>query len=220
MIPREVRALDYGFRAPDYGFGVWTSVQINALRAISCNWVKASDLLMRSGMGLALALADTWRGSVGEDTTEGSSLADDPGFLAALDDIDHEMEPSRGSENIGRGPVGEDTIEGSPVADDPGFVAALDDLDRGVLDARENAAAITKRPPLVTRLVIPGTHGPQRLSGRGSATARAPERAAGFIGAWVASWIILAMFLGAAAAGFTFHVQLSQIVVQWEAQRQ
>jgi hypothetical protein len=171
-------------------------------------------------MGLSLALEDTWRGSVGEDTIEGSPLADDPGFLSALDDLDHGMELSRGFENIRRGSVGEDTIEGFPLADDPGFLSALYDLDRGVLDARENAAVTVERPPLAARLVIPGTHGPQQLSRRGSANVRAPEHVAGLISAWVASWIILAMFLGAAAAGFTFHVQLSQIVVQWEDQRQ
>jgi hypothetical protein len=49
---------------------------------------------------------------------------------------------------------------------------------------------------------------------------RAPEHVSGFISAWAASWIILAMFLGAAAAGFTFHIQLSRLVVQWEDQRQ
>ena len=99
---------------------------------------------------------------------------------------------------------------------DPDFLAALDDLDRGVFSGPGVAADEGERPPLTAMLVMPC---PPRLAGRAPRAAlklRVRRGAVGVMTAWAASWMVLVACLSASAAGFAFHVELSDMIGRWE----
>lgn len=105
-----------------------------------------------------------------------------------------------------------DAMRISPALD-PAFLTALDSLDRGVFAGPEDWADASEPPPLSTLLVMPPA---QPLRRRRRRVSVASPGSRGLMSIWAASWIAMAVCLGASAAAFTFHVQLSNLISRWE----
>ena len=102
---------------------------------------------------------------------------------------------------------------------DPRFLEALEALDQGVFCGEHEPALSPERPPLTAMLVMPCPPRQSPRDRRGTLKLRVRKDAVGVMSAWAASWMVLATCLSASAAGFAFHVELSDMIGRWEQQR-